>query len=325
MRPKKVILCVDDNDQALSVRKFVLETRGYRVLTAKNAEEAIELYDRGRVDLVITDLVMPHCNGNDLIMQLKEIASWVPAVLVSGSIKQFDPTTRADAFLPKGACSPQELLERVRVLLVRKRGPKKTVPPQPAHLVPRRTRVAARQPAAAQVAHDPAPLVRLESVDEQLTAQVVGLMLKAAGELIRSADNDGVTAQVDACCHCDGGPLAFGPDAGNGQAPFETQLDTLAVYDPRIDEVSALAVDVVGEDGETGADLVGGQTRPARLGDSVEQIVDQSFERLVEPGDRIALGPQHRVADEPQRPYRHAVASRGALSAASLPSWSRTS
>ena len=67
MRPKKVILCVDDNDQALSVRKFVLETRGYRVLTAKNAAEAIELYDRGRVDLVITDLVMPHCNGNDLI------------------------------------------------------------------------------------------------------------------------------------------------------------------------------------------------------------------------------------------------------------------
>jgi CheY-like chemotaxis protein len=132
MRPKKVILCVDDNDQALSVRKFVLETRGYRVLTAKNAEEAIELYDRGRVDLVITDLVMPHCNGNDLILLLKEIAPWVPAVLVSGSIKQFDPTTRADAFLPKGACSPQELLERVRVLLVRKRGPKKMTPPQPA-------------------------------------------------------------------------------------------------------------------------------------------------------------------------------------------------
>lgn len=127
MRPKKVILCVDDNDQVLSVRKFVLETRGYRVLTAKNAEEAVELYDRGRVDLVISDLVMPHCNGNDLIQQLKEIAPWVPAVLVSGSIKQFDPNSRADAFLPKVSCSPQELLERVRVLLVRKRGPKKMI------------------------------------------------------------------------------------------------------------------------------------------------------------------------------------------------------
>ena len=132
MRPKKVILCVDDNDQALSVRKFVLETRGYRVLTANNTDQAIELYDRGRVDLVITDLVMPHCNGNDLIQRLKEIAPWVPAVLVSGSIKQFDPTSRADAFLPKGACSPQELLERVRVLLVRKRGPKKMTTHPPA-------------------------------------------------------------------------------------------------------------------------------------------------------------------------------------------------
>lgn len=127
MRPKKVILCVDDNDQVLSVRKFVLETRGYRVLTANNAEQAIELYDQGKVDLVIADLVMPQCNGNDLILRLKEIAPWVPAILVSGSIKQFDPISRADAFLPKGASSPQELLERVRVLLVRKRGPKKTI------------------------------------------------------------------------------------------------------------------------------------------------------------------------------------------------------
>ena len=132
MRPKKVILCVDDNDQVLSVRKFVLETRGYRVLTANNAEQAIELYDQGKVDLVIADLVMPHCNGNDLILRLKEIATWVPAILVSGSIKQFDPISRADAFLPKGASSPQELLERVRVLLVRKRGPQKTIVQNPS-------------------------------------------------------------------------------------------------------------------------------------------------------------------------------------------------
>jgi two-component system response regulator CpxR len=127
MRPKKVILCIDDNDQVLSVRKFVLETRGYRVLTANTAEQAIALYDDGKVDLVIADLVMPHCNGNDLIQRLKEIAPWVPAVLLSGSTKQFDSASRADAFLPKGASSPQELLERVRTLLVRKRGPKKSM------------------------------------------------------------------------------------------------------------------------------------------------------------------------------------------------------
>ncbi|HEY0308717.1 MAG TPA: response regulator, partial [Acidobacteriaceae bacterium] len=40
MRPKKTILCVDDNEQALSVRKFLLETRGYRVLAVGTAQEA---------------------------------------------------------------------------------------------------------------------------------------------------------------------------------------------------------------------------------------------------------------------------------------------
>ena len=47
MRPKKTILCVDDNEQALSVRKFMLETRGYRVLASLVPEEAIEALSPG--------------------------------------------------------------------------------------------------------------------------------------------------------------------------------------------------------------------------------------------------------------------------------------
>ena len=46
MRPKKVILCVDDNEQALSVRTFLLETRGYRVITASSSKEALEILQR---------------------------------------------------------------------------------------------------------------------------------------------------------------------------------------------------------------------------------------------------------------------------------------
>ena len=52
MRPKKVILCVDDNEQELSVMKFMLVTNGYRVLAAKNGQEAIELFTENAVDLV---------------------------------------------------------------------------------------------------------------------------------------------------------------------------------------------------------------------------------------------------------------------------------
>ena len=125
MRPKKTILCVDDNEQALSVRKFMLETRGYRVLTASSSNRPWNSFAKVGIDLVLSDLIMPYMDGNELIRRMKELAPEVPAILISGSVKAFDRANRADAFLPKGACSPVELLERIRVMVARKRGPKK--------------------------------------------------------------------------------------------------------------------------------------------------------------------------------------------------------
>ena len=127
MRPKKTILCVDDNEQGLAVRKFLLETRGYRVITAASAHDAIDLLRSGGVDLVLSDLIMPQMDGNEMVLRMKEISPEVPMMLVSGTVKAFDRACHADAFLPKGACSPVEMLERIRVMIARKRGPKKAV------------------------------------------------------------------------------------------------------------------------------------------------------------------------------------------------------
>ena len=134
MRPRKVILCVDDNEQALSVRKFLLETRGYRVLTALSGEEALEAFRSGGIDLVVSDLLMPQLDGNELVRRMKEITPEVPMLLLSGTVKAFDRASHADAFLPKGACAPLELLERIRIMIARKRGPKKVL--RPYHPIP---------------------------------------------------------------------------------------------------------------------------------------------------------------------------------------------
>jgi CheY-like chemotaxis protein len=125
MKPKKTILCVDDNEQALSIRKVLLETRGYRVLAFNNGELALEAFRRGGVDLVLTDLLMPGVDGLRLIEEVKRLSPQTPAVLISGRIKVYERETLADLFLPKGMYEPAELLERIRVLLVRKRGPKR--------------------------------------------------------------------------------------------------------------------------------------------------------------------------------------------------------
>ena len=134
MKPKRTILCVDDNDQVLSIRKVMLETRGYRVIACSSGEEALEHFKKGGIDLVLTDLIMPGVDGRQLIEQVKALSPRTPAVLISGKVRIYDRDMQADAFIPKSMSSPAELLERIRLLLVRKRGPRRTQPlaPQPA-------------------------------------------------------------------------------------------------------------------------------------------------------------------------------------------------
>ena len=127
MKPKKTILCVDDNEQALSIRKIMLETRGYRVLAYNNGDLALEAFRRGGVDLVLTDLIMPGVDGSRLIEEIKSLSPHTPAVLLSGRTKIYERETLADVFLSKGMYEPADLLERIRLLLVRKRGPKRQV------------------------------------------------------------------------------------------------------------------------------------------------------------------------------------------------------
>ena len=63
MKPKRTILCVDDNEQSLSHRKIMLETRGYRVVSLSRGEEALERFKQGGIDLVLTDMAMPGLDG----------------------------------------------------------------------------------------------------------------------------------------------------------------------------------------------------------------------------------------------------------------------
>jgi two-component system response regulator CpxR len=128
MRPKKTILCVDDNEQVLSVRTFLLETRGYRVIAVTTAQQALELVEQslpGSLDLLLCDLIMPQMDGNELVRRAKQLHPSLPAMIVSGTVNAFDRAVHADVFLPKGAASPAEMIERIRVLVARKRGPKK--------------------------------------------------------------------------------------------------------------------------------------------------------------------------------------------------------
>jgi len=131
MKPKRTVLCVDDNEQSLSHRKIMLETRGYRVASFTRGEDALARFLQGGVDLVIADMAMPGLDGPQLISRIKDASPHTPAILISSKVRIYDRDTQADVFLPKGMHVPAELLERIRLLLIRKRGPSR-MPARPA-------------------------------------------------------------------------------------------------------------------------------------------------------------------------------------------------
>jgi two-component system response regulator CpxR len=125
MRPKKIILCVDDNEQELSVTKFMLITHGYKVVSAINGQEAISVFAENPVDLVLADHSMPIMSGGQLVDRLKQMAPHVPMILLGDPHRMMGEMHAADALLAKKNCSPLELLEKIKVMSTRKRGPRK--------------------------------------------------------------------------------------------------------------------------------------------------------------------------------------------------------
>jgi two-component system, OmpR family, response regulator CpxR len=72
-------------------------------------------------------------DGNELVRRAKQLHPCLPAMIVSGTVNAFDRAVHADVFLAKGVASPAEMIERIRILVARKRGPKKVMHSEQQH------------------------------------------------------------------------------------------------------------------------------------------------------------------------------------------------
>jgi len=114
---RQTVLLVDDEELLLTMGRTVLSTFGYDVLTANSGEKAIELVERstGRIDLIITDLVMPKMSGRELIEQIHLRLPGVPILRTSGYVRAGAEDDQ-ETYLQKPFTS-QHLLRRVKALL----------------------------------------------------------------------------------------------------------------------------------------------------------------------------------------------------------------
>ena len=80
---KSVLLCIDDELGGLEVRKMVLESAGYAVLTAGSGKAGLEIFTSQRVDLVILDYAMPEMSGYEVAVELKRTSPGTPILMLS--------------------------------------------------------------------------------------------------------------------------------------------------------------------------------------------------------------------------------------------------
>jgi PAS domain S-box-containing protein len=86
LKGQETILLVDDEEMIIDVGRGLLEELGYTVISAGNGPEALEAYrlNRGRIDLVIMDMIMPGMGGGETFDRLKTIDPNVKVLLSSG-------------------------------------------------------------------------------------------------------------------------------------------------------------------------------------------------------------------------------------------------
>jgi len=113
----KTVLCVDDEKIGLRVRKIMLESRGFRVLTAGSGPEGLRLFEENHVDVVVLDYYMPDVNGGEVAAAMRRLRPDVPIVFLSAyfSLPQ-NALEVANAFITKGD-PPDVLIEKIQGLV----------------------------------------------------------------------------------------------------------------------------------------------------------------------------------------------------------------
>jgi len=112
----EVILCVDDEEKSLSLRKPVLEKAGYVVITAASATQALDVLSSRKIDLLLTDYLMPGLTGTELARAAKNICPELPVIILSGITELPPDIEHVDLFVSKLE-GPQSMCEKVAAML----------------------------------------------------------------------------------------------------------------------------------------------------------------------------------------------------------------
>lgn len=116
--PRGTILCVEDEQPQLMLRKLLFEEAGFNVLMADSEKQALELFKSHQIDAVVLDYWMSPMNGVIAAEEMKKLNENVPIVILSAwASLPGEILGIADIWLRKLEVEPEKLVSIVRSLI----------------------------------------------------------------------------------------------------------------------------------------------------------------------------------------------------------------
>jgi len=81
------VLFVDDDEFVVELMQDVLKTLFNKAFIATNGQEGLQIFKQNNIDIIITDMVMPIMDGEEMIKQIQNIKSDIKVVFISGYAK----------------------------------------------------------------------------------------------------------------------------------------------------------------------------------------------------------------------------------------------
>src|ERR1700728_1479780 len=114
---RPVILCIDDEDLGLEIRKMVLEREGFTVLTAKDGRTGISVFDTEQIDAVVLDYAMPGLDGGQVAAILRARRPDLPILMLSAYVALPEHVMRVVSVSATKGDGAFTLIDKLRELL----------------------------------------------------------------------------------------------------------------------------------------------------------------------------------------------------------------
>ena len=118
-KTKKLILCIEDEEEMIDLIRLILTRRGFDVRGANGGKEGLEIIRTEHPDLILLDLMMPDMDGWEVYQQMKadDATKNIPVIVVTAKAQSIDKVlglhiAKVDDYIAK-PFSPQELLNSV--------------------------------------------------------------------------------------------------------------------------------------------------------------------------------------------------------------------